>query len=129
MSYLVDTSWAVQWLRNNRDVHERLRSFEDEGLFISVISVAELYRGVFRSNNPARSESSLQDFLVGVRTLGINQEISRVFGREGVRLRQSGQTVADLDLLIASTALHYNLTLLTSDRDFLRVEGLQTIFL
>ncbi len=72
MSYLVDTSWAVEYLRNNQDVHERLRSFREAGLYISIISVVELYRGVFRSNNPESNERSLQEFLSGVTILGID---------------------------------------------------------
>ena len=36
--------------------------------------------------------------------------------------------MSDLDLLIAATALRHDLTLLTADRDFERVEHLNTIF-
>ena len=111
MSYLVDTSWAVEYLRNNRVVQERLQFFRDEGLFISVISVAELYRGVFRSTNPLDNESHLHDFLRGVSVLGITQDITRIFGVTDNTLRRRGDTVAEFDLLIASTALHHDLIL------------------
>ena len=129
MSYLVDTSWAVEFLRNNREVHQRLHQMENEGLAVSVITVAELYRGVFLARDPDRGERGLLDFLAGVSVLGIDHEISRMFGREDARLRQNGNSVGHMDLLIAVTALRHNFTLLTSDRDFERVEGLQTIYL
>ena len=44
------------------------------------------------------------------------------------RLRQVGMAVGDMDLLIAAIALRHDLTLLTADRDFERVENLNTIF-
>jgi predicted nucleic acid-binding protein len=36
-----------------------------------------------------------------------------LFGRERFRLRRAGQAVPDFDLLVAATALHHDLTLLT----------------
>jgi len=36
--------------------------------------------------------------------------------------------MSDLDLLIAATALRHDLTLFTADRDFERLEHLDTIF-
>jgi len=128
MKYLVDTTWIIEYLRGNEGIVERLRFLREEGLAVSIISVAELYEGVFRSRDPSGNESMLRDFLSGVTVLGIDAEICKVFGREGIRLRQRGTPVGDLDLLIASTALYHDLTLLTADRDFEMVESLTTIF-
>ena len=36
--------------------------------------------------------------------------------------------MSDLDLLIAATALRHDLTVLTADHDFERVENVNTIF-
>lgn len=71
----------------------------------------------------------LRVFLNTVTVLGIDEDISVRFGREKSRLSQRGMVVGDIDLLIAATALHHDLTLLTSDSDFQRVEGLRVIFL
>lgn len=128
MKYLVDTTWIIEYLRGSREVIQRLRSLRAEGLAVSIISVAELYEGVFRSNNPSGNEGKLKDFLSGVAVLGIDEEVCKLFGRERARLRRSGGTVGDMDLLIASTALHNGLTVLTADTDFRRVAGLNTIF-
>ena len=129
MSYLVDTSWIIEYLRNNPLAHDRLRTFRDEGLYVSVITLAELYRGVFRSNNPERTEHGLQDFIQGVTVLEITSAIARLFGELDASLRRRGTAVAELDLLIAATALQHDLTLLTKDSDFDRVENLRTISL
>ncbi len=83
---------------------------------------------MFRSNSPAGNETILKDFLTGVTILGIDEEVCIIFGREMARLRQAGMAVGDMDVLIAATALRHDLTLLTADRDFERVENLTTIF-
>ena len=57
--------------------------------------------------------------------LGLKEEICQIFGRERGKLRKHGNIIGDFDLLIASTCLYYNLTLLTNNvRHFERVEGL-----
>ena len=128
MKYLVDTTWVIEYLRGNQDIIQRLQTYSPEGLAIAIVSMAELYEGVFRSNNPAGNETILKDFLTGVPVLGIDEEVCIIFGREMARLRQVGMTVGDMDVLIAATALRHNLTVLTADHDFERVENLNTIF-
>jgi tRNA(fMet)-specific endonuclease VapC len=95
------------------------------GIGLSVISLAELYEGIYYSRAPESSERGLSDFLGGVQILGVDEEVARIFGRERGRLRGAGRTTGDFDLLIGSTALRYGLTLLTNNRrHFDMIEGL-----
>ncbi len=128
MKYLVDTTWIIEYLRGNQEIVQSLDSYRDEGLAVAIISVAELYEGVYRSSDPSGNENRLSDFLSGVIVLGIDEDVCRVFGRERARLRQVGMGVGDMDLLIAAVALRDGLTVLTRDNDFLRVENLNTQF-
>ncbi len=128
MKYLLDTNQVVYYLRQETRVVDDLQSRKGEGLAVSIISVAELYEGIFRATNPEEAERALKDFLSEVTVLSIDEEVARIFGQERARLRQVGMPMSDLDLLIAATALRHDLTLLTADRDFERVENLTTIF-
>jgi len=47
--YLVDTDWVVYYLRGREPYVTRLREYREAGLGISVVSLAELYEGVFRA--------------------------------------------------------------------------------
>ena len=124
-SYLVDTDWAIHYLNGHQQVVKRLGSLKREGLAISVISLAELYEGIYYSTNPAGNEEALRDFLSEVLILGVDEEISKLFGKSRGNLRVQGRLIGDFDLLIASTCLHYNLTLLTNNRrHYELVEGL-----
>ena len=48
---------------------------------LSVISLAELYEGVYGSRQPEQSEAGLEAFLRGVTLVEIDQETCRLFGR------------------------------------------------
>jgi tRNA(fMet)-specific endonuclease VapC len=105
---------------------ERLDELQLHGLALSIISLAELYEGVYYSRDPEGDEQDLNNFLRGVTVLGIDEDICKTFGRERGRLRAAGTLIGDLDILIAATALTYNLTLLTNNRrHFERVVGLR----
>ena len=128
MKYLIDTDWIIHGLHGEKQVAKKLLELKGEGLTISVISLAELYEGVYHSTDPSSDEEVLKDFLSGVSVLGINGEICKIFGRERARLRKEGKPIGDFDLLIASTCLHHELTLLTDNiREFERVRNLRIL--
>ncbi|MBF0344879.1 MAG: type II toxin-antitoxin system VapC family toxin [Nitrospirae bacterium] len=128
MRYLVDTDWIAYYLRGHRRVTDLLISFRRDGIAVSMISLAELYEGICRSSDPVGDETDLRNFLTGVFVLSIDDNVCRIFGQERSILRKQGLLIGDFDILIASTALYYNLTVLTNNRKhFERIEGLQII--
>lgn len=116
ITYLVDTDWVIHYLNGHRQIVGKLDSIREEGLAMSVISLAELYEGIYYSTDPVGNEKGLSDFLSGVMILGVDEEICKLFGKKRGMLRQAKRMMGDFDLLIASTCLHYNLTLLTNNR-------------
>ncbi len=126
MKYLIDTDWIIDHLKGQDRVVRKLEELAPEEAAISVISLAEVYEGVYYSKDPVKSQQLLEEFLApDLKVLNIDQEIGKVFGRERGRLRQRKKTISDFDLLIASTCLYYNLTLLTNNRrHYEMVEGL-----
>lgn len=127
-SYLVDTDWVIHYLHGREDVVNKLIDLRREGAAISMISLAELYEGIYFSTDPLGNEEALKDFLKGVSILGIDEEICKVFGRERGKLRQQKKYLDDFDLLIASSCLCYELTILTNNRKhFEQIEGLKII--
>ena len=128
MTYLVETDWAVHWLRGGEEIVNRLSVLQIQGVGLSVISLAELYTGVNYSTDPASARTGLDDFLSLVTILGVNHDICQIFGEENARLRKEGLVIGDFDLLIAATCLHHGLKLLTNNRrHFQRIEGLEII--
>ena len=112
---LIDTDWIIHYLNGRKDIIQELGSLKKGGLFVSVISLAELYEGIYYSTNPTGNEEALNGFLIGVSILGVEDEVCKVFGKERGRLRQKKKMIGDFDLLLASTCLYYDLTLLTNN--------------
>jgi len=128
MKYLVDTDWIIDHLKGIEKVREKLKEFRQYGgIAVSIISLAELYEGIYSSKDPIKDQRLLENLLTQFSVLAIDREICKVFGRERTKLRKKKQLIGDMDLLIASTALHHNLTILTNNlKHFERVEGLKT---
>ena len=127
MKYLIDTDWVIDHLRQQERITKRLEELAPKGLAISIVSLAELYEGIYYSNNPAASEQALQQFLDPELTiLGVDEESAKIFGKERGRLRALGTLIGDCDLLIGATALRHDLTILTNNRThFERIDGLR----
>ncbi|MCK4475448.1 MAG: type II toxin-antitoxin system VapC family toxin [Methanophagales archaeon] len=128
-SYLIDTDWIIDHFNEVEKVTNELEKLAPEGLAVSIISLAELYEGIYYSRDPTRSERTLEDFLAsGLAIFGIDEGICKIFGKERGKLRKQGKLIGDFDLLIASTCLYHNLTLLTNNRKHYEVvEGLKII--
>ncbi len=116
MRYLIDSDWTVHYLRGARDYIERIRGMAVDGIGLSIISLAEVYEGIYSSANPSGDEGVLQRFLSLVEVLALDDETCHIFGQERGRLRAQGALIGDMDILIGATALRHNLTLLTNNQ-------------
>ncbi|MBI3795721.1 MAG: type II toxin-antitoxin system VapC family toxin [Deltaproteobacteria bacterium] len=125
LHYLVDTDWVIHYLKGRDPFVERLQALGGQSLAISVITLGELYEGVYGAAEPDKRAQGLKDFLQGVTILGLDEETCRIFGKERRRLRRAGNLPGDMDLFIGATALRHNLIVLTNNRHhFERIEGL-----
>jgi tRNA(fMet)-specific endonuclease VapC len=128
LTYLVETDWAVHWLRGNRLIIDKLSELRQYGLGLSIISLAELYAGIYRSMDILKAKDMLGRFLRRVTILDVSDDICQIFGEENARLRNEGQLIEDFDLMIAATCLYHDLDLLTNNRrHFERIDGLNII--
>lgn len=125
MSYLVDTDWVASALKGRPEATTLLGKLSSEGLAISLITYGEIYDGVYHGVSPAAQELGFLAFLRSVDVIPLDTDIMRLFARIRGDLREAGMKVNDFDLLIAATALHHNLTLVTRNlKHFKRILGL-----
>ncbi|MBF0486715.1 MAG: type II toxin-antitoxin system VapC family toxin [Nitrospirae bacterium] len=129
--YLIDTDWLIDLLKGVELVRQKLQEFSHDGLSISIISLAGIYVGIYDSKTQDKQQQSLDAFLTpNLVVLGIDADICKVFARQRKVLRKSGLLIDDFDLLIAATAICYDLVILTNNiRHFKRVENLKIISL
>lgn len=128
MSYLIDTDRVVDYLKGREEPVDLLETLRTDGLSISLVTYAELYEGIYYGANPQRVERGLRLFLTSTRVLPLNRAIMRRFAVLRGDLRRRGQGIGDLDTMIAATALHHDLTLVTRNlRHYTRIPGLKIL--
>ena len=128
MKYLVDTDWIILHFRGNREVARRIEELTPEGIGISVVSMGELYEGVYKASDPTRNEETLQLVLSEIDVVHIDDEVCRIYGQQRGRLRAGNADTGNNDIWIGATALRHDLTLLTNNRrHFERMEGLSIV--
>jgi predicted nucleic acid-binding protein len=124
--YLLDTDWIIDFLGGRQEAVRVVSELTPSGLAASIITYAELYEGIARSRQRAEDAERLEHFMSGVEILEVDRGVAHVFGERRAALRVQGLLIDNFDLLIAATALRFDLTLVTRNvRDFQRIEGLQ----
>lgn len=71
-------------------------------------------------NDRTAQEASFLNLLRVVEVIGMNEEIMRRYASIRGTLRRDGTSIGMADVLIAATALHYGLTLVTRNLDHFR---------
>lgn len=113
-------------MKGRPQIVDYLQGAASDGLAISLITYGEVYEGIYFGRDHQRHETGFRNFLRGVTVLPLTRSIMRQFARLRGDLRGKGQLIGDPDLLIAATALYYDLTLLTHNtRHFSRIPDLR----
>lgn len=107
---LLDTDVLVEYLRGRPEAIEYLEGLES-GLFVSVVSVAELFSGV----KGDEEERLLEQFLLAFTALPVTEGVTRLGGLYRRDFRPSHGTGL-ADALIAATAEESGANLVTFNR-------------
>ena len=126
MNYLLDTDICIYWMKNINLVRDKVDNVGWDKIFISYISVAELYFGAYNSKRVTENLNRVDNFVQDIEVISLEDGAVKVFGELKARLRKIGQPVADFDLLIASIALDKNFILVTNNtRHYSRISELK----
>ena len=129
MKYLLDTGILIELERKNKKIVELLKDIvKDFGLLnISLFSYAEFYYGYLLKSPEAKKEAEV--FLDIFNQLTLTRASAKRFCGLDYKYSKQGVGVKPFDLLMASIAIEENLTLLTMDSDFERVEEVSKIIM
>ncbi len=130
MGLMVDANVFIDFERRGLPI-DLSRWQPSDDLFISVVTASELLMGVHRANSEERRQrrsAVVEAILAGVSVLDFTVAVARCHARIYAELAGRGQLIGAHDLIIAATALHHRLSLLTSNTDeFSRVPDLDVI--
>lgn len=127
----LDTSFLVDLERRDSSALAKLRDLTSAGqrLATTVVTAAELYRGVFGHPRPKEKRREVDELLELLVVLEMNLPAAVLYGRLHDALRRQGILVADRDLLIAAVGLAFGESeILTRDiPDFERIPGVTVV--
>jgi toxin FitB len=135
VSYLIDTNVISELVRPKPDVAvlEWFASTPDDALFLSVLTLGEIRKGVEKLTSAEDTqrreklrlwlEHDLRDWF-GPRILPIGPDVADHLGR---LLARAGRPVPAIDSLLAATALHHDLRLVTRNIKDFDYAGLEVI--
>jgi len=96
---------------------------------ISVITLAELTIGVLTAEDEDRAKrlATLSAVESTWEPLPVDAEVARVFARIVAELKSRQQRVPILDALVAATAIVHRMPVITQDRDYDAIPGVEVI--
>ena len=119
MKGLLDTDTVIYYMKERPAVVGRLEATPTADHFLSLITLGELFFGIFRSAQVQRNLRGYRRFFTRVKLLPFTPAVAERFGVVKADLARRGEMVADYDLWIAVHALVHGATVVTNnERDF-----------
>jgi tRNA(fMet)-specific endonuclease VapC len=127
----LDTTFFADLFRKNPAAEKKLIELANETQTVSttVMTIAELYYGAFKSKNLTDEMKNVASVLNTFLILEMNPEGAKMFGEILSTLEKKGQTIPDRDILIGAISLSKGeTTIITRNaKDFTRIPGLKVI--
>ena len=127
MNYLIDTNVISELIAKQRDrqVVEWLQTVDDQRMYLSIITIGELRKGLDLMVASRRKQQLEQwyryELLIQFKPniIPIDLRVIEVWGEMMAALQKKGRILPLADALIAATALAHNLTIATRNvKDF-----------
>jgi tRNA(fMet)-specific endonuclease VapC len=112
MIFLIDTDICSAHMRRPAKLAHRFVQYTGQ-IAISTVTLAELYAGAYKHSKTNRLLALIADLLQEVTVVDLDAACAKTFGQVRGTLLQRGLSVPTTDLMIASSALVHNLTLVT----------------
>lgn len=126
MTYLLDTNICVFAVKQNPIVIERLSAVSPDDIYVSSVSIAEIWYGIEKSQQKIKNEQVWSQFFELIETKPFGEEAAKRYATLRATLEQKGKMIGNHDCMIASVALVHDFVLVTNNtREFHRVPDLQ----
>lgn len=120
--YILDTNIVIPLFEGEQAIVEKIEKLNE--VFIPAIVLGELFYGAYNSAKKETNLERINRFKQQVFILDCDEFTADVYGQIKKGLKDKGQPIPENDIWIAALAKQYQLTLVTRDRHFNRVENL-----
>ena len=120
--FLLDTNIVIALFKNDSLVTNKLTTAKE--VFISNITVGELYFGAYKSNKIESNIKQIDNFVASNIILNPDSTTAKYYGQIKNKLKIKGKPIPENDIWIASVAMQYNLTLVSRDKHLQEIDNL-----
>jgi tRNA(fMet)-specific endonuclease VapC len=124
---LIDTDILTYFLKGDSDVVQNLNIYLDyyDVLEINLITYYEILSGLL-AKNALKQLTVFEDFISENIILPVTEKSIKISAEIYATLRKAGNSLDDVDLLIAGVAIENDMTLITNNvKHFSRIPGLK----
>ena len=126
MKYILDTDICIYWLKGNEHIEQKILSGGIDNIFVSFITVSELYYGAYKSERVDENLTMMRKLTDRINVIESDDAIIEAFGKLKASLENDGLIIDDADMFIAACALVHRLTMVTNNtKHFKRIKGLK----
>jgi tRNA(fMet)-specific endonuclease VapC len=123
--YLLDTNHASRLFGDDQQLWARVRAAPDAEFSFCRPSVGELWFMVLNSARVEQNRAKLEGLLRRFRIWELNEAAAFEYGAIRVELRRKATPIPQIDTQIAAIARVNDLTVLSADSHFSKVQGLR----
>ena len=125
--YCLDTDAIIEFLRGDKKIFDKIKTIpKNTPLFVTSLSLSELYKGAYLSNNKEKEIMKIKELLNYLELITFTEKTAEIFGRLYYLLLKSGKKTQEFDLLNASIALTYDLVFVTRNKKhYINIPGLK----
>jgi tRNA(fMet)-specific endonuclease VapC len=120
---LPDTNIFIAALNEEEAIVQKFR--EAGSVYLSTIALGELQYGARNSGRVQENLAKVDEYTQKSVVLACDQETAAIYGVIKKQLKDKGKMIPVHDVWIAALAMQYNLTVVTRDKHFNEVEGIQ----
>ncbi len=121
--YLLDTNICIFLIKSKYpQLTRKIFSCNQDELFISSVSIAEMEYGASKSQNRNKNRQALLDFCLDFNIIDFTTEDAEAYGLIRAYLKNKGKIIGSYDMQIAAQAMTKQFTVVTNNyAEFARI--------
>ena len=118
---LLDTNIIIRYIKGDKNLDD---IFEEDKLYFSSITLGELLFGAECSQRKTENAAVYFDFCKELEEITPNYTVTPFYAKIKAQLKTDGHPIPDNDMWIAACAMAHNLTIVTADKHFSYIKGI-----
>ena len=123
---ILDTEVIVALLKGEAEANKAIERISENGeqAATTILTAYELLRGAYISSNPQRNLTEVKELLSNVEILPLTLQTCEEASKIYRDLRKTGRFIGEIDTLIAAIAMATAQTIMTRDKHFSCIQGI-----